>query len=464
MVVVMKFGGSCFKSPESFKQVIERVREVKGENVVVTSAVYGVTDTLLKTANDLSTGDNVDIYAVCDELLNKHFTILDGVVQDEGIKERTRQILESEFLRLRSILNSVFTLGELTPKTRDHVLSFGERLSTPMLVAALNDRGIAAEYFTGQKAGIMTDSKFGKAKPLYDITKKNVIKQLKPALKKNIIPVVTGFIAADAEGTITTLGRGGSDFTATIIGYCLDAKEVWLWKDVDGFMTTDPKIEPNARLLPTLSYEEAIELAYFGSKVIQPQAIEPVMRVNVPVRIKNFQNPAIEGTIIASNGSGQGVKAVSMWKDIALVDIIGSGKTDMLTTLSKIFDNLSKRNIETVMFSQGSSGIGLSIIIPQSAVQETLVALDDLKKDGVIGNIIVREDMCTIAVVGKGLRSTPGIAGTVFNSLGKKNINVHALARGASEYTFSFVIAANDGAEAVKAIHHEFRLGKEGGK
>lgn len=460
MVMVMKFGGSCFKNPDSFKHVIERIQEVRDDRVVVTSAAYGVTNILLKTATDLSSGGNVDIYAVCDELLSKHFSMLDKIVDDEGIRESTRQILESELLRLRSIFNGIFTLEELTPKTKDHVLSFGERLSTPLLVAALNDRGVASQYFTGQKAGVVTDSRYGKAKPLYDITKKNVLKQLKPLLRKKKIPVVTGFIAADSKGTITTLGRGGSDFTATLLGYCLNAKEIWLWKDVDGFMTTDPKVESRARLLPSLSYEEAIELAYFGSRVIQPQAVEPAMRANVAIRIKNFQNPAIEGTVITENGSRNGVKAVSMWKDIALVDIIGSGKTDMPTTLSRIFYKLSKRNIETVMFSQGSSEIGLSIIIPQSAVQEMMVALDDLKKDGIVESVTVREDMCTIAVVGKGLRSTPGIAGTVFTSLGRKNINVYALARGASEYTFSFVITEKEGAEAVRAIHGEFKLGK----
>ncbi|MEM2986826.1 MAG: aspartate kinase [Nitrososphaerota archaeon] len=466
MRIVMKFGGSILKDKESILNIAKTIHEYSKENelVIVVSALKGVTDYLIKISEEAINGNEKIIKEKIIDLRKKHLEIIEETIKNENIKKEIERIIEELINELEKFLIGVTYLREITPRIKDYILSFGERLSTPIIYGILKDVGLKVEYYSGGEAGIITDSNFGEAKPLMNVTKYQIRERILPLLDKKIIPIISGFIAFNQEGMITTLGRGGSDYTATIIGSAIKADETWIWTDVDGLMTADPKIVPFAKTLHELSFLEAIEMAVFGAKYMHPKALEPAMEENIPVRIRNLFNQENPGTLITKEVKiieRKIVKAVTSINDVALITVSGIGMIGTPGIAAKIFDTLGKNNINILMISQSVSEANISLIIKRKDLERAITAFETsiFRKD-FIQNIETEEDISVIAVVGAGMKGTPGVAARVFNAVAKKGVNVRMIAQGSSELNISFVVKEKDSKKAVQAIHEEFELDK----
>jgi aspartate kinase len=465
--VVMKFGGTSVASGENIRQVANLIANYVGKGyyvIVVVSALEGVTDKLIEAAEQAKKGNRDYIPEFKQIILKEHLTVARKAIENKGIREEMEQILKTIIDELEKVLTGIIYVGELTPKSKDYVLSFGERLSTAIVGAALQDLELKAQHYTGGEAGIVTDSNFGEATPLMNVTKHQVKETIEPLLERGIVPVVTGYIAATQDGVTTTLGRGGSDYTATIIGASLAADEVWIWTDVDGLMTADPKIVPSAKMWPELSFQEATEMTIFGAKAMHPRALEPAIEDKIPVRIRNVFNPENPGTLIVKEQKiklGDAVKAITLVKDVALVNVGGAGMVGTPGTAAKVFDVLGRDNINILMISQSVSEANISFVIQRSLLERAVSTLEiALLGRGVIHEVASEDDVCVVAVVGAGMKGTPGVALRIFKAIASKGINVRMIAQGSSELNISFVVKETDGEAAVQAIHEEFRLNK----
>ncbi|MDR2719567.1 MAG: aspartate kinase [Nitrososphaerota archaeon] len=465
--VVMKFGGTSVGTGENIRQVASIVTQYSKECkiAVVVSALAGVTNKLLEVACQAKKGDEKLVKDFTDELLRKHKEAITVAIVSESLQREVCQRIEEIIAELGKILTGICYVGELTPKSKDYVVSFGERLSAPIVWGAIQDQKLETLCFTGKEAGIVTDSNFGEANPLMDFTVHLVREKLGPFLEKGVIPVVTGFIAANQDGIVTTVGRGGSDYTATILGVALEADEVWIWTDVDGIMTTDPKLVATAKLLPQLSYQEAAEMAIFGAKAMHPRALGPVSKENIPVRIRNTFHPEKTGTLITKEpvaDAKQVVKAVAMIKDVALLNVNGAAMVGAPGSYTKVFDILGKNNINVMMISAAASEANISMIIKRNMVSRAIsnieIALSG--RGGLVSEVTAEEDVAVVAVIGAYMKGSLGLASKVFATVAKKGINIHMIAQGSSELNISFVIKEKDGIEIIKTIHEEFNLDK----
>jgi aspartate kinase len=365
---------------------------------------------------------------------------------------------------LEKTVEGISHLRELTPRSRDYLVSFGERLSTPILAAAIRNLDLKARALTGAEAGITSDEKFGEANPLAEVSYHEIRRRLDPMLARNEIPVVTGFIAATMDGTMTTLGRGGSDYTASLLGAALNVDEIWLWTDVDGLMTADPRIVKDARVLPSVSFGEALELSYFGAKMMHPRAMQPAAQKKISVRIRNASKPTLEGTLISSGETDNGqrvVKAVSIIRSVGIVTVSGTGMMGSPGAAAKVFVTLGSSNVNVMMISQGSSEATISCVVVRKDLENAVRALQlALLGQGYVDKVVAEKDACIIAVVGSGMKGTPGVAARIFGAVARKKINVRVVAQGSSEYNVSFVVSEHEGPDAVRIIHDEFQLGK----
>jgi aspartate kinase len=463
----MKFGGTSVGSGENIRRVANLVANYVDQGyrvVAVVSALKGITDKLIESAEQAKKGSRDYISKFKQELLKEHLTVARKAIENKRIQEEIEQSLRTTIDELEKVLTGIIYVGELTPKSRDYVLSFGERLSAPIISAALRDLKLNAQYFTGGEIGIVTDSNFGEAKPLMNVTRHQVREKIAPLLEKGIVPVVTGYIAATQDGVTSTLGRGGSDYTATIIGAALAADEVWIWTDVDGLMTSDPKIVPSAKMMPELSFQEATELTVFGAKAMHPRALEPAMGENIPVRIRNVFNPKNPGTLIVKEQKiklGDAVKAITLVKDLALVNVSGAGMVGAPGTAAKVFDVLGRDNVNILMISQSVSEANISFVIQRRLLERAVSVLEiALLGKGFIREAASEDDVCVVAVVGAGMKGTPGVASRIFGAIARKGINIRMIAQGSSEMNISFVVKETDGEAAVQAIHGEFKLDK----
>lgn len=467
MRLVMKFGGTAVDSPDKIRYVAQLVKSYKVGNdiVCVISAVRGMTDGLLLIADSVKRGDKTLI----DEFIKKsgkiHLDIAEGSISDPKLKDEATATVKKILNELEDVLGGIVLLGEVTPKSLDYILSFGERLSTPIVSFALQDIDIMSNHMTGKEAGILTDSNFGEARPLMDTTRLRVNHKIEPMLKDNVIPVVTGFIGADQHGNTTTIGRGGSDYTATIIAASISADEVWLWSDVDGLMTADPKLVKDAQVLKEVSFSEAMEMALFGAKYMHPRALEPVIETRIPLRIRNTFNVKNMGTLITQNPSKESqkiVKSVSAIRHTALIDVSGGGMVGAPGTAAKIFDTLAKNRVNIMMISQSPSESSISMVVRKSDLDKATTALELNLLGKVIKQVNVSNDVAVIAVVGSGMRGIKGVAAKIFGAVAKHGINVIMIAQGSSELNLAFVVNDNDCAVAVNALHDEFELCKVG--
>ena len=462
----MKFGGSSLANATSIKKAAGIVRQFSPENkiVVVASAMNDTTDGLLEIGELAQKRENARVRKILGIIQTLHVKTARSISSRKTSRELLDRINQLD-IDLEKTVEGISHLRELTPRSRDYLLSFGERLSTPILAAAIRNLGFKAQALTGGEAGIASDEKFGEAKPLAELSYHEIRRRLDPMLAKNQIPVVTGFIAATVDGTITTLGRGGSDYTASLLGAALNTDEIWIWTDVDGLMTADPRIIEDARVLPTVSFGEALELSYFGAKMMHPKALQPAAQREIPVRIKNSSKPTLEGTMVSSgenDNGGRVVKAVSIIKSVGIVTVSGTGMIGSPGTAAKIFMALGSSNVNVMMISQGSSEATISCVVARKDVDDAVRALQlGLLGQGLVDKVVAEKDACIIAVVGSGMKGTPGVAARIFAAVARERINVRIIAQGSSEYNVSFVVSEHDGPEAVRVIHDEFQLGHE---
>lgn len=464
MILVMKFGGTAVDSPDKVRHVAQLIKtHKKGNDIVcVVSAVRGMTDGLLAIADSVRRGDKTSIDDFVKRALSIHSEIASKAISDKKLRENALAGVQKTVGELRDVLGGIVLLGEVTPKSLDYLMSFGERLSTPIVAYALVDIGIDAEALTGKEAGIVTDSNFGEARPLIDTTKLRVSHKLSPITKRGAVPVVTGFVGADQHGNITTIGRGGSDYTATIVAASINADEVWLWSDVDGLMTADPKIVKGAQVLKEVSFAEAMEMALFGAKYMHPRALEPVMDTKIPIRIRNTFNTKHPGTVITQNPSRDSqkiVKSVSAIRHTALIDVSGGGMVGAPGTAAKIFDTLAKNRVNIMMISQSPSESSISMVVRKADLDKATTTLELNLLGKVIKQVNVSDDVAVIAVVGSGMRGIKGVAAKVFGAVAKRSVNVIMIAQGSSELNLAFVVNDSDCERAVNALHDEFGLG-----
>lgn len=479
-MIVMKFGGTSVGDVESIAQATQIVRRaVTGDSaglggiaqtgespqpvVVVVSAMSGVTDSLVKAATSAANRDGQTFRQVKEALFEKHRTVIEALVGD---KARSALLDEIETLlhEFESLCQSIYILGELTPRGLDAVSSLGERLLVRVFAAAMQSLGVEAKPVEATTL-IVTDDNYGGATPLMAETRARVQAYLLPLLAKGITPVVTGFIGATPAGIVTTLGRGGSDYTAAILGNCLDSGEVWIWTDVDGVMTADPRVVPEARTLSEISYAEAAELSYFGAKVLHPKTILPALEKGIPIRIVNTFNPDHPGTLVVAEAepTGKAVKAITAIKGLSLVTVEGRGMIGVPGIAAKVFSAVAREGISVLMISQSSSEQNICFVIPQEANGRALRALEkefelELARRNV-DRIWAQGEVAIVAVVGAGMKGTPGIGAKVFGALGRNGINVISVAQGSSEYNISLVVDEKDVDNAVQYIHQEFGLG-----
>ncbi|WP_148686105.1 aspartate kinase [Candidatus Nitrosocosmicus hydrocola] len=463
----MKFGGSVLNSPLKIKKLVEIVKSFEDkenahEIICVISALYGVTDKILTLSDSLARSDKKAIKAFIDEMTLIHIDLVQGSINNPAIQQEAKNAVLEIMREFQAILEGLVLIAEITPRSLDHVLSFGERLMAPIVSYSFKDQNIDSSYFTGKEIGIVTDSNFGEASPLMDTTKFRVNAKLIPILQKNIIPVVTGYIAADQHDHVTTLGRSGSDYTATIIASCVNADIVYLWSDVDGLMTADPSIVKGAQVLTEISYSEAAEMVLFGAKYIHPRALEPVMDSNIPIRIRNAFNLNHQGTTITPvlKISNNIVKSIIAIRNTALIDVSGGGMVGAPGTAASIFETLAKNKVNIMMISQGPSESSISMTLKQDDLGKAITSLELNLLGRIIKHLNVLEHVSIVTVVGSGMRGIKGIAGRIFTSIAKNDVNVIMIAQGSSELNLAFVVNDVDCEKAVKTLHQEFGLDK----
>jgi len=461
--IVMKFGGTSVGDAPAFIQVIDIIRKHvrKGDQVIaVVSAMSGVTDDLTKGLLGAASGDADTYRVVCNALRKRHLDVIsEAVNHDQAIDELTSfvDLMVDEY---ENLCASVNVLGEVTPRVIDAALSRGERLSARILAALLRQNEVGSKAIDATDL-IVTDDSFGNAMPIVELTRKRVEASLVPLLDGGFTPVITGFIAATKDGITTTLGRGGSDYTASIIGDALDANEVWIFTDVDGVMTADPRCVPDAHVVPIISYTEVGELAYFGAKVLHPRTIRPVVEREIPVWVKNTFRPEVVGTCIVRetvNTHGT-VKAVTMITGLSMVTIAGRGMMGVPGIAGRTFSAVARDGTSVLMISQASSEQSICFVIPTDNAASVVATLQEEmareldKRD--IDRIWSDDGIVIISAIGSGMRGTPGISARIFGALGDVGINVIAIAQGSSECSISLVVDAADGKRAVQRIHKE---------
>ena len=464
--LVMKFGGTSVGSADALTKAAQIVKDARTEYprvVVVTSAMSGVTNLLLDCAALASQG-KVDSLANAESTLReKHFAIADVLIKDEKLREATRQDINSLILLLVNLCKAIAVLGEASPRAMDAVSSIGERMSVRLLGAVLESAGVNAKAIESTEF-VVTNAHYQNAHPDFKATTEKTRALLNPLMDAGIVPVTTGFIGATPEGVITTLGRGGSDYSAAIIGAVLPADDVWIWTDVDGIMTTDPRIVPSAKTLSEITYSEIAELAYYGAKVIHPKTIRPVVDAGIRLRICNTFNPSHPGTRLIANvpsdshaRNGQVVKAVTAIRNQRLVTIEGRGMLGVPGVAARAFGAVASTKTSVPLITQASSEQSICFAVPSESAESVINALQAVFaseiKDEDIDRVWMTEDVSIITVVGVGMRHTPGVAGQVFSQLGNSKANVLAIAQGSSEVSISMVVAAADTELAVKALH-----------
>jgi aspartate kinase len=461
-IIVAKFGGTSIGTPEAIRQATEVVRQTALEweqQVVVVSAMAGVTNRLIESAWKASQGDGETFNRVANELRQRHKVAADTLIANRQSRDMLNAELEKLFDEFTSLCHAICVLGEATPRAMDAVVSLGERLSVRVVAGAFVDSGLNARFVESTDL-IVTDDCFQDAHPDFSETRVKVENVICPLLEGGVIPVVTGFLGATKEGITSTLGRGGSDYSAAIIGAVLPAEEVWIWTDVDGVMTADPRLVAEARTIPELSYLEVAELAYFGAKVLHPKTIRPVIEAGIDLRVCNTFSPGNLGTRVISNKTkptkGE-IKAVTAIRGQKLITIEGRGMLGVPGVAARAFGAVAATGTSVILISQASSEQSICFSVPAESVPGVIKALAGAFATELVNRDIDRiwatEETVIITVVGAGLQHTPGIAGRIFTALGEQGVNVIAIAQGSSEVAISMIVDRHDTEDAVRALH-----------
>lgn len=465
MTLIMKFGGTSVGSVEAIKRtatLIDDSRREHEEIVVVASAMgtrpVKVTDLLLQGAYAAAEGNEEACRSAAETLRRAHREVIDGLLSPGQERDDVRAENQRFIDHFEELCRAVLVLGELTPRALDAISAMGEQMSVRILAAALRREGVPA---TAIDAGdlIVTDANFQAATPLVEETAQRTGLCLAPLLAEGTVPIVTGFMAATAEGTTTTLGRGGSDFSAAILGRALQAEEVWIWTDVDGVMTADPRLVPQARSVPALTYREVAELAYYGAKVLHPKTIRPCAEGGIPLRIKNTFNPGHPGTRVVPDDASKknGMKAVTAIESLSLLTVEGKGMMGVPGIAARTFGAVAQRQVNVLLISQASSEQSICFAVPAETRDTVVEALEiafaaELQRRD-IDRVWALHPVSIVTVVGAGMRGTPGIAGRIFGALGRNDVNIVAIAQGSSECSISLVVEGADTKAAVRHIH-----------
>ncbi len=457
--IVLKFGGTSVGSPPAIEAVAKIVGVHQGERVVVVSATAGTTDALVAASLIAASGDAMGAQQAIERLAEQHKNLIADLVGVSGAEALSE--IGDLTDRTIALLRSVALLRDCTARSLDAILSYGERLTAPIVAAVLNARGLAAEALSTEGL-LITDDAFGRANPLPLETRARVDQQLVPRLRYGTVPVLTGFIGSTAAGVTTTLGRGGSDYSAAVIAAALGARECLIYTDVSGVMSADPRIVSDAKPLPALSYAEAAELSYFGAKVIHPRTVLPAIEAGIPVRILNTFAPDDPGTTISASAPRDDtvVKATTSLGGLGLVTVQGAGMSGVPGFAARVFDTTAAEQISVLMISQASSENSICLVVPSDSTKRLEGALRKMFSSELarhdVEKVAIESPVAIVSAVGEGMRGTPGVAARLFGALGRAKVNVIAIAQGSSELNISLVVAEKDREQAVKAIHQEF--------
>ena len=458
--LMMKFGGTSVGSAAAIQQVVDVVRQhlAQGHDLaLVVSAMAGVTDLLLDSAAAAASGDRERYRAIGETIRDKHHSVIEELIADASLRESSRAEVDRLLRAHRALCDEIMTSGEATPGECDAIVSFGERLSSRVIAAVMASQDLSVKQYDSSQF-IITDDNFQDADPLWDETAERVINGLLPVID-GVTPVITGFIGSTRDGILTTLGRGGSDFIAAIFAAYLECDELIIWTDVDGVMTTDPRLDQRARVLPYVSYQEIGELAFYGAKVLHPKTVQPIVNRQIPLRVRNTFNPSHSGTLVGARrrASATVIKAITSVKDVSMLTVSGAGMLGVPGIAGRTFLASASAGANILMISQASSeqSFCFTVIDPMAAPVKAAVERE-LQREiahNDVDSVDVMSDIVIITVVGSGMRGTPGVAGRVFSLLGDHGINVLAIAQGSSECSISFIIAENDLARAVTELH-----------
>jgi aspartokinase/homoserine dehydrogenase 1 len=462
-LLVMKFGGTSMGSAERIKVAAQICREQKERRpvVAVVSAMSQVTDLLLNTLRHAEAGDEAGIEANLERLAQRHLETCDQLLAGD-LRATTAQGIRALVADFRRIAHGMLMLGERPPRSVDEAVAIGERLSALLISKYLQSTGVPAQDVNAADV-IVTDAVFGNATPMMDDTRKKADQALRPLLERGVLPVVTGFNGATADGRATTLGRGGSDYSASILAAALNASELWIWTDVDGIMSADPRLVPDARVLDTVTYSEAAELAYNGAKVLHPRTLAPLIERQIPVWSKNSFHLEHPGTrIVSTMEAPPGPRAVTSMSNVALISMEpASSAVSSSRLMSRVLEALADANAEVLALTSSSYRQSFCFLVRK---EELGVAMKSLESDlalelthGYLKPIAVDENVALLAIVGEGMRGTPGLAGRIFSAISQEDVNIIAIAQGSSELTISVVVHRDGLERAIQAVHRECR-------
>ena len=459
--LVLKFGGTSVGSADAMAKAAEIVGSLQAEGhevAVVTSAMSGVTDLLLGSAHAAVKGARLTVVEHTAAIRSRHESAADALGLRGDARHLVLDPITARLSELSLLCDALGVLGEASPRALDAVGALGERMSIHLLAAALRARGMTAHAVDAARV-VRTDDTFQAAVPLMEETRRQAGIELLPLLAAHEVPVITGFIGATADGVVTTLGRGGSDYSGAIVGAAIDADEVWIYTDVDGVMTADPRIVRGVQTLESLSYLEMSELAYFGAKVLHPKTILPALERGIPIRIKNTFNPTHPGTLVVgrSEDGGGGLKGVTAIRAQSLVTIAGRGMLGVPGIAARAFGAVARTGTSVSMISQASSEQSICFLVAETSGGTVIDALrkefhHELDRRD-IEDISSLNPVVIVTVVGGAIKRTPGVAGRIFGALGADGINVIAIAMGSSECSISLVVAAADADRSVQGLH-----------
>jgi len=463
-MIVIKFGGTSVGAAPQIDQAARIVHSMRERNpVVVVSAMGGVTDLLLQAGEAAVNGQTRVREDKLWDIRSRHDQAINQLFKDRSVAVSVQEIERVIWEEIQKVFTGVSLLREMSTRSRDLISSFGERLVVPVFAEYLKALGVDAEPVDAREI-IVTAEEADFLRVDFDETRKRC-ERLSGTSASGVVPVVTGFICSTPAGITTTLGRGGSDYSASIIGSCIKAEEIQIWTDVNGVMTADPRIVPGARVLERVSYKEAGEMSYFGAKVLHPQTIMPAVDEKIPIRIKNTFAPDFPGTLITADTPAHqySVKTVTSIMGMTLVSVEGRGMIGVPGVAGRVFTTIARHRISVMMFSQGSSEQHISLVVTRHDGEQTVKALRREFETEIerrrIDRVASISDIAIIALVGEGIKESPGVASRAFGTLGTASINILMIAQGSSELNLSIVVRASDAPRAVQLLHEAFELG-----
>ncbi len=472
-LVIMKFGGTSVGDAAAMRQVAHIVRDAAahGDQVVVVTSAMGVpsnpvdrisavkvTDSLLNSARTAAEGDDETYKRLSRELAEKHHAAIHAVISNPDERRSVSETIDQILRGFEMLCSSVRVLGEATPRALDAIGGLGERMAAPIVAGAIRAAGVKAEALDATEF-IITNDNYLAASPLMEATTEKVRERLLPMIELGCVPVITGFIGSTPKGVPTTLGRNGTDYSASIVAACLDADEVLNYKDVNGVLSADPRIVPEAHTIHTLTFQEMSEMSYFGAQVLHPMTVAPLVDKGIPLRAKNTFNPTHPGTLIVKEAVSvsTAIKAVATINDVSVVTVHGRGMKGVTGIAGRTFTAVARTHTSVLMFAQASSEQNICIVVPRNSADkvkreiESEMMREILNKE--IDDVDVMNDVAIITTVGASMSTTPGVSGKVFGALGDENINVIAIAQGSSECGISLVVKSAEAKRAVRAIH-----------